>query len=128
MRTFVSAHKAAIAHAGAHKSRVTNWTSYTDLLIRKGEIRPIRSDRTGRELCWAMVGPSDWWLVKTEIHRKPTGKVTKGPFATKRQALEAAGVTTSKKLHPGCYLLVEGMGNSLMAVTTEFAEGMGLTP
>jgi hypothetical protein len=98
MRAFKSAHKAAEAHAGAHKSRVTNWTEYTDKLIRKGEIRPIASGRTGRELYWTIIEPSDWWVYRPRTEHGERRGVVSGPHQTKREAMRSAGYSTASRV------------------------------
>jgi len=127
MKTFDTAHQAAMAHAGAHKTRVTNCLSYADRLIRERAIRPVVNGN-GQIKHWIIVGPRDWWLVggALAVRRlaRPRPEILKGPFATKREALEAAGSASSKKLCPGCYEVAKG----LLVTTTEFAQGMGLNP
>lgn len=127
MKTYPSAHQAAMAHAGAHKSRVGNCLTYTDGLIRQRAIRPVLNGR--RQIThWIIVGPKDWWIVRTKAGGTP--EVVKGPFKTKLNAMHVSGYSISKKLYGGCYEVAHDADKwtSLVIVTTEFAAGMGLNP
>jgi hypothetical protein len=127
MKTYVSAHKAAVAHAGKQASRVTDWIAYADTLIRQGTIRPMKGNGSDRWYSrWYVIDGSEWWIVRTEVHKQP--EIEGGPFETKRAALASVNATTSKKLYPGSYVIRFGEGWSQIAVTTRFAQGMGLAP
>lgn len=97
MKTFNSAHKAAVAHAGAHKSRVTNWTDYADRLIRSREIRMV-SNGKGSPQNWIIVQPGDWWIYRPRVEHGERQGVVSGPHRTKHEAMRSAGYSAASRV------------------------------
>lgn len=117
MKTYESAHRAAVAYAGGQRRRVENWLRYTDRLIRRREIVP-QTNGNGQVKCWLIVEPNDW-LVVAEIGDPGSYAKVAGPFATKRAALASQGVMHGSKISAGRYKVKKGVEVVMVALAAE---------